>query len=205
MFVFSSALFITERKIFRKFNLSSPNLAEAAIQQINLGYNIEQDRLLFRVGLSDNTELLVWLTNRITQTIWSLLTGEAHLPTATSIQIQTPPKQAVEQFKQEAQAVDALQKMDFKTEYQPRPEVRNDSVMLAISVLLITQENKPTVLEMPCIEGVTVRMNLNQELTLAICNMLQLACKEAGWTIGQAPINASTQIEPKADAKKVLH
>lgn len=185
--------------------MSSSHLAEAAIQQINLGYNAEQDRLLFKVGLSDNTELLVWLTSRITQMMWSLLTNEAHLPTATSIQVQTPPTQAVEQFKQEAQAIDALQKMDFKTEYQPRPEVRNDGAMLAISVSLIAQENKPSVLEMPCIEGVTVRINLNQELTLAICNMLQLACKEAGWAIGQVPINKPTQIEPKADAKKVLH
>lgn len=191
--------------------MSSPHSAEAAIQQINLGYNLEQDRLLFRVGLSDNTELLVWLTNRITQMMWSLLTGEAHLPTATSIQTQIPPEQAVEQFKQEAQAVDALQKMDFKTEYQPRPEVRNDGAMLAVNVVLISQENKPSSLEMPCLEGVTVRMNLTQELTLAICNMLQLACKEANWTIGQAsasPPSAnqkSTQIEPQANAKKVLH
>ncbi len=186
--------------------MSSPHLAEAAIQQINLGYNAEQDRLLFRVGLSDNTELLVWLTNRITNMMWSLLTGEAHLPTATSIQAATPPEQAVEQFKQEMQAVDALQKMDFKTEYQPRPEVRNDGAMLAISVMLISHENKPSSLEMPCLEGVTVRMNLNQELTLAICNMLQLACKEAGWGVGHtAPNQASTKIAPQVDAKKVLH
>ena len=187
--------------------MTSQHAAEAAIQQINLGYNAEQDRLLFRVGLSDNTELLVWLTNRITQMMWSLLTGEAHLPTATSIQVQTPPQQAVDQFKQEAQAVDALQKMDFKTEYQPRPEVRNDGAMLAINVVLISQENKPSSLEMPCLEGVTVRINLNHELTLAICNMLQLACKEANWAVGNTALvnTPSTQIVPPADVKKVLH
>ncbi|MES2500517.1 MAG: hypothetical protein V4605_02890 [Pseudomonadota bacterium] len=186
--------------------MSSQHAAEAAIQQINLGYNVEQDRLLFRVGLSDNTELLVWLTNRITHMMWSLLTGEAHLPTAHSIQTETPPEQAVEQFKQEAQAIDALQKMDFKTEYQPRPEVRNDGAMLAVNVLLIAQENKPSSLEMPCLEGITVRINLNQELTLAICNMLQLACKEAGWAVGQsASSQASIQTLPQADGKKVLH
>ena len=72
----------------------------AAIQQINLGYNAEQDRLLFRVGLNDNTELLVWLTSRITQLLWTLLTGEAHLPTANSIKSDSPPEQAVAQFKQ---------------------------------------------------------------------------------------------------------
>lgn len=175
----------------------------AAIQQINLGYNAEQDRLLFRVGLSDNTELLVWLTSRITQLLWSLLTGEAHLPTATSIQTETPPEQAVEQFKQEMQAADALQQMDFKTEYQPRPEVRNDGAMLAINALLIRTENQQPSLELPCLEGVSVRINLNPELTLAMCNMLQLATNEAGWAIlsAQAPSPVMTQV----DEKKVLH
>jgi len=178
----------------------------AAIQQINLGYNAEQDRLLFRVGLSDNTELLVWLTSRITQLLWTLLTGEAHLPTATSIQNETPPEQAVEQFKQEMQAADALQKMDFKTEYQPRPEVRNDGAMLAINALLIRADNKQPSLELPCLEGISVRINLNPELTLAMCNMLQLATKEAGWAIGAAmaaPVQSPIPIQ--MDEKKVLH
>lgn len=178
----------------------------AAIQQINLGYNAEQDRLLFRVGLSDNTELLVWLTSRITQLLWTLLTGEAHLPTANSIQAETPPEQAVEQFKQEMQAVDALQKMDFKTEYQPRSEVRNDGAMLAINALLIHAENKRPSLELPCLEGVSVRINLNPELTLAMCNMLQLATKEAGWGINMAtaaPVLSSVTIQN--EDKKVLH
>ncbi len=178
----------------------------AAIQQINLGYNAEQDRLLFRVGLSDNTELLVWLTSRITQLLWSLLTGEAHLPTATSIQNETPPEQAVEQFKQEMQAADALQKMDFKTEYQPRPEVRNDGAMLAVNALLIRAGNQQPSLELPCLEGISVRINLNPELTLAMCNMLQLATKEAGWAINAAaaaPVQNPIAIQ--IDEKKRLH
>ena len=54
--------------------------AEAAIQQINLGYNVQQDRLLLKVGLADNSELLVWLTYRITKQLWQMLNGETHLP-----------------------------------------------------------------------------------------------------------------------------
>ena len=178
----------------------------AAIQQINLGYNAEQDRLLFRVGLNDNTELLVWLTSRITQLLWTLLTGEAHLPTANSIQADSPPEQAVAQFKQEMQAADALQKMDFKTEYQPRPEVRNDGAMLAINAVLVRVDDKPPSLELPCLEGVSVRINLNPELTLAMCNMLQLATKEAGWAINAAvAAPAQSPIAIHNDDKKVLH
>lgn len=179
---------------------------EAAIQQLNLGYNAEQDRLLLRVGLSDDSELLVWLTNRITKQLWQLLTGETHLPTATSIQAEIAPQQAVEQFKQEVQATEALEKMDFVTEYQPRKEVVNNGAMLAISLMLVTVEQKPPMLEIPCIEGITVRMNLTQELILALCNMLQLSSKEANWDIG-APIAAQAlaTLAVNAEAKKLLH
>jgi hypothetical protein len=184
--------------------------AEAAIQQINLGYNAQQDRLLLRVGLADNSELLVWLTNRITKQLWQMLNGETNIPTATSIATQTPPQQAVEQFKQEAQVSDALQKLDFATEYQPRTDIVNDGAMLAISVLIINYTNKPASLEMPCLEGITVRMNLTQELILALCNMLQLSAKEAAWELGavnqpREETQAATMIEVSAEAKKILH
>ena len=184
------------------------NRPEAAIQQINLGYNAQQDRLLLRVGLSDNSELLVWLTYRITRQLWQLLNGETHLPTATSIQSETPPQQAVAQFKQEAQVVDTLQKLDFITEYKPRTDIVNDGAMLATSIVLINHENKPTSLELPCLEGITVRINLSQELILALCSMLQLSSKEAAWELGLAcKLNAETPATAilATDAKKILH
>ena len=182
------------------------NKPEAAIQQINLGYNTEQDRLLMRVGLADNSELLVWLTNRITKQLWQLLNGESHLPTATSIQVDTPPEMAIKQFKQEIQATKALEKMDFVTEYQPRQEVLNNGAMLAIGIVLVVHQEKIPTLEIPCLEGVTVRMNLTQELILALCNMLQLSTKEAGWDIG-SPMQTQEQraLAVDGDAKKVLH
>ena len=182
------------------------NKPEAAIQQVNLGYNAEQDRLLLRIGLSDNSELLVWLTNRITKQLWQLLTGETHLPTATSIQTETAPQQAVEQFKQEVQVAETLQKMDFATEYQARKEVVNNGAMLAISLMLVSVEQKLPTLEIPCLEGVTVRINLTQELILALCNMLQLSSKEAGWDLG-SPMQAQVSVALVADVdvKKLLH
>ena len=182
------------------------NKPEAAIQQINLGYNTEQDRLLMRVGLADNSELLVWLTNRITKQLWQLLNGESNLPTATSIQVDTPPEMAIKQFKQEIQATRALEKMDFMTEYQPRQEVVNNGAMLAIGLVLVVYQEKIPTLEIPCLEGVTVRMNLTQELILALCNMLQLSTKEAGWDIGSSmQTQEQRALAVEGDAKKVLH
>lgn len=191
-------------------NTTLQSKPEAAIQQINLGYNIQQDRLLLRVGLADNSELLVWLTQRITKQIWQMLNGETHLPTATSIQAETPPQQAVAQFKQEVEATEALQKLDFATEYQTRKEVVNYGALLAINVMVISIDNKPPSLELPCLEGITVRMNLSQELILALCNMLQLSAKEAAWALGAVNKQYTepqtvTLIDAAADVKKVLH
>jgi hypothetical protein len=84
----------------------------------------------------------------------------------------------------------------------------NDGAMLATSLLIIHYTNKPSSLEMPCMEGITVRMNLTQELTLALCNMLQLSAKEAEWQLGAA-LHTDVQLAPNitidSEAKKVLH
>jgi hypothetical protein len=185
---------------------SEIKMPEAVIQQLNLSYNTEQDRLLMRVGLADNVELLVWLSYRITRMLCQLLNGETHIPTATSIQLNTPPQKAVAKFKQEIETIETLKKMDFTTAYQPRKELVNSAAMLAISVLLIQEINKPPVLEMPCLEGVNVRMNLTPELSLALINMLQLSSKEAGWNIGAtSKTELQITLTPESSNKKVLH
>ena len=185
----------------------SAQKTDVGIQQLNLSYIADQDRLLLRVGLSDNSELMVWLTCRIARMIWQLLNVEAHLPSAHSIQANTPPELAVQQFQQEVQTTEALRKMDFQSPYTQRQEVVNNQPMLVTNVLLHHQDGKPQGLEMPCLEGISVRINLNQELILAICNMLQLSCKEAAWDLTSAPpIQVATTPAAAVEGdKKVLH
>ena len=186
---------------------ASSQKTDVGILQLNLSYITDQDRLLLRVGLSDNSELVVWLTYRIARMIWQLLNVEAHLPSANSIQADASPSQAVQQFQQEVQTTEALQKMDFQSPYRPQQELVNNQPMLVTNVLLHSQDVKPQALEMPCLEGISVRINLNQELILALCNMLQLSCKEAAWNItSAAPILATgtPTIAIEGD-KKVLH
>lgn len=181
---------------------------EAVIQQLNLGYNAQQDRLLLRVGLSDDSELLLWITYRIARQLWQLLSGETNLPTADSIQPDVPAANAVEQFKLEAQAAEALHKMDFATKYQPRKEIRNDGALLAISLELSGEGIKH--LDIACVEGVTVGMNLPPALVLAMCNMLQLSMRESGWNIStkavpQPLVNPEEPLLENDVKNKVLH
>lgn len=180
---------------------------DAGIQQLNLGYNPDQDRLLLRIGLSNGEELQVWITQRIAKTLWKLLSGEAQLPSAKPNEINQmsnqAPSQAVQQFQQEVSAAQVLQKMDFATEYQPRKEVIHQGAVLATKLHLVEQ-NGQKALELATLEGVGMRLNLNEELTLAICNMLQLATKEASWDIGASAVAANVMVMD-AETKQVLH
>jgi len=181
---------------------------DAVIQQLNLGYNVQQDRLLLRVGLSDDTELMLWITYRVARLMWQLLNGETHLPTADSIQPDVAPASAVAQFKQEAQATESLSKMDFTTKYQPRKEIRNDGALLAIELKLSGDAVKH--LDVVCLEGITVGVNLPPALILALCNMLQLSVRESGWNISAKPmsqtvLNADAPADELVNINKVLH
>lgn len=183
---------------------------ELAIQQLNMGYNTEQDRLLLKVGLSDQTEIALWLTQRIARTMWQLLSKEAHLPSTNTAQTANmAPQQAVQSFKQEVQAVETLQKLDFETAYEPRKEVLQPGGILIKEVQLLapatTGTAKVQLLEMHSVDGVQLHLNLNTETILAICNMLQLSAKEAAWTLAVTVPEPAAMTLLNTESKQVLH
>lgn len=179
-------------------NKSIVKKPEAGIQQLNLSYDKVQDRLLFRVGLSDNTELALWFTYSFSRELWAALNAEAHLPEAkryANVEV----SENVEQFQQELEATEALEDLDFETEYAPREAIHHDGVMLATGLTLSGDAKQ---LDITCLEGLVANINLTPELLLATCNMLQLASKEAGWELVAA--TPSIMIED-ASAPTVLH
>lgn len=184
--------------------------AELAIKQLNMGYNTEQDRLLLKVGLSDQTEIALWLTQRIARTMWQLLSKEAHLPSTNTAQTANmAPQQAVQTFKQEVQAVETLQKLDFETAYEPRKEVLQPGGILIKEVQLLAPATAGTakvqLLEMQSVDGVQLHLNLNTETILAICNMLQLSAKEAAWTLAVTVPEPAAMTLLNTESKQVLH
>lgn len=186
------------------------SITEIAVQQLNLSYSPEQDRLLLKVGLSDETEIWLWLTQRIARMIWQLLSTESHLPNVVAnqtAQSNLPPTQVVQQFEQEIQAVKTLQKLDFSTAYQPRKEALHLGGMLIKEVHLVkVHATGQQAMEMQSVDGFNMRLNLTQETILAICNMLQLSVKEASWQLNNVTVQATTASTfMLPDTKQVLH
>jgi hypothetical protein len=163
---------------------------QAAIEQINLGYNDQQDRLLLKLGLVDKTEISVWVTRRICRVMWSLLQGANMSLSPSSSADQSLPdpatsskEQAIQSFEREVAVQKAIENMDFNSEYLTDRQNRTDEPLLAIQCMTIAIEGQAPHLELQCLGGQAVKIALNNELVHAITNMMQLATREAGWDL----------------------
>ena len=191
----------------------------AVIDQLNLGFDVDQDRLLFRVGLSDNTELVIWLTRRVTKSIWSWLKTSQEAMLDEPVQVFTINAQGgleaaapkiISALKTSALNVESLQPspefaqsdVDFKTEYRPNRTPRLPEPMLAISSRVVTDNPTQFVIEFSARNGQVANVALSLELKVALTNMLQMACKEAAWDLN-AP--SSHFVAPSSNTTQVLH
>jgi hypothetical protein len=184
----------------------------AVIEQLNLAYDMDQDRLLFKVGLSDNTELAVWLTRRITKSIWIFLQG-SQIVSDTPVQVFTinaqggleeaqPKLMTAAQITPAALLESATKNVNFQTEYQANRTPRFAEPILANACRVLTDDPTQFVLELSSRAGQVVNIALTLELKIGFGNMLQLASKEAAWDVG---LQASHFVAPPASAAQVFH
>jgi hypothetical protein len=173
----------------------SEEIKNAVIQQLNIGYNAPEDRLLLKIGMSDDAELSVWLTRRLVKTLWQLL-QDTNVVAAVAPDVDSPQAQELMQsFTKES----AAQQLDFSEEYKKRSPVNDDELFLAQDCVLVKTGNGAPALELVCTNGQTLKVVLNQDLSLALINMLQMVTKEAAWDFafsGQlsllSPVTANT-------------
>lgn len=184
----------------------------AVIEQLNLAYDMDQDRLLFKVGLSDNTELAVWLTRRITKSIWIFLQG-SQIVSDAPVQVFTinaqggleeaqPKLMTAAQITPAALLESATKNVNFQTEYQANRTPRFAEPILANACRVLTDDPTQFVLELSSRAGQVVNIALTLELKIGFGNMLQLASKEAAWDVG---LQASHFVAPPASAAQVFH
>ncbi|NOS97227.1 MAG: hypothetical protein HOP25_01985 [Methylotenera sp.] len=176
---------------------------ESAIEQINLGFNEPEDRLLLKVGLADKTEVAVWITRRICKAMWIALQGAGATLLPTSSQFAAPnivtpngKSEAIESFQKEAVVQNNLANLDFKSEYMADRQARSDAPMLAILCLVVTIGAQLPQLDLQCSNGQSVKILLTNELVRALTNMMQMATREAGWDLFVEAGNAQVSVMP---------
>ena len=184
----------------------------AVIEQLNLAFDAEQDRLLFKVGLSDNTELAIWITRRIAKSISARLQGSQEevgssmhavvMNAQGGLDAVSGKLMSASSITSEALMKTSTQNLDFSTQYQSNRSARLVAPMLAIACKVLTDNVTQFVLEFSAKDGINAQIAFNAELKIAFGNMLQLASKEAAWDIG---VQSSHFITPPVTSSQVLH
>lgn len=151
-------------------------ISNAAIQQINISYNPVQDRLLLKIGFSDDAELAVWLTRRLVKAMWQLLQSDesVHELTGSGAPGANP-------LTTNLARPAGLKKLDFTSEYKQRETINQHEVLLVKDCVLLKSVDRQAVLELVCSNGRAVKLALTPELAVALVNMLQLVSKETAW------------------------
>ena len=183
----------------------------AVIEQLILAFDAEQDRLLFKVGLSDNTELAIWITRRIAKSISAWLQGSQEevgssmhavvMNAQGGLDAVSGKLMSASSITSEALMKTSTQNLDFSTQYQSNRSARLVAPMLAIACKVLTDNVKQFVLEFSAKDGINAQIAFNAELKTAFGNMLQLASKEAAWDIG---VQSSHFITPPVNSSQVL-
>ena len=183
------------------------NQNESAIEQINLGYNDQEDRLLLKLGLVDKSEIAVWITRRICKLMSELLQNKVAQQVTSAREFVPSPmadikNQAIEAFAREAAVHETRQHMDFKSVYMTDRESRSVQPLIAIQCVITNAEGQASQLELYCQNGQTVKMALTSELLQAVISMVQLSTREAGWDLPQPTNNSQVNV---ISTQQVLH
>ena len=154
---------------------------DSNISQLNVTYHPEQDRLLLRIGLSDNSEILLWLTRRVLKAWWPMLQQSCQAVSPNALDSIDDPvqREIMQEFAREA----AIHKLDFSEPYQQARENRLKRPLLVEELRLIEGANSPVVFEFKALNGQLLRINLNDELVLGLVQMLTLVSEKTDWDL----------------------
>lgn len=172
----------------------------AQLEQIQIVFVPEQDRLLLRVNTSDRSEFRFWLTRRLVKLLWPVLQKTLETNPQIITQADVAAKEAVKAFQREK----ALMNTDFKTPY------RNDATELPLGAepVLVTrvQIKNPTkesrVLCLHPSKGHGIELALNEPTLHSLCALLRTTVARAEWGL-ELGEEAPKVVEAKPESDRV--
>ena len=152
------------------------------ITQLQITFNPEHDRLLFRVNGSDHSEIRTWLTRRLVKQLWPSLMQlfstkiAQDVPTAND-----DARRMVLGMQHEA----SLGKADFSQPYRAEATQfpLGQEPFVASKMTMSVLPKSMYLLSMYPAQGQGVDLRLNDTLLHGLCRMLQKGCKEAEWAL----------------------
>lgn len=166
-----------------------------AVSQMQMAYQPEEDRILFRTNTSDNKEFRFWVTRRYALLLLKILKDHLDRDLDVLSQSNLEAKEVIKNFKQEQSQsnVDFSQEFATEAKYYPLGEEGILAFKLSYTfkgdILNLSLEPK---------EGQGISLAINRDLNISMTRLLMSAAKQADWKIDQyQPVSAANTGENK--------
>jgi len=154
-----------------------------AISQMQMVYNAEEDRILFRVNTTDKSEFRFWVTRRYAMMLLKVLRDHvqadpdlSHLPTSQD-------QQAVKEFKREQAMGDA--NFEKKFEEQPSHYPLGSEARLAFKLTFSFRDDGSLQLSVQPKEGQGINVVINQQINLTLTELILAASRKGDWKLDE--------------------
>lgn len=153
----------------------------ARLEQINLTYDTNEDRILLKVRNSDGEEYRLWMTRRFTGLLWQVI-GRIIRETAWEIDLAgiTNPEEVIAFEHQQA-----VSSGDFKTPYHEESAATYPLGERGVLGFRISYENgeNGVALNLTPEDGQGIRLGLDRRMLHNICKLVADAVRGAGWNL----------------------
>ncbi len=153
-----------------------------AIKQLQLGYNPEEDRILFRINTTGADEFRFWLTRRYSMLLAKALNDHRAVDPDVSAQTDGVAKQAIQEFKRD----EAISKGNFEEKFTPSTNFPLGEEPVLAFKLSYRIENEKLHLSINPKEGSGINLVVDQQLNFSITKLLETAIKSGDWGIRMA-------------------
>lgn len=151
-----------------------------AINQIQMSYVPEEDRVLLRLNTADAEEFRFWITRRYTALLAHAIGAHRAADPDLGSQVSSEDRKTVEQFKQQAAEAGA----NFSEGFQPSESYPLGSQPLLAHKLSYRVEGGKLVLTIEPKTGQGINLTLDNQLNFNFSKLLHTAVEKAEWGLG---------------------
>lgn len=153
-----------------------------AVNQMQMAYQPEEDRILFRTNTSDNKEFRFWITRRYSLLLLKILRDHLDRDPDVLSQPSNEAKEAIKDFKQEQ----AESNVDFskKFEAEAKDYPLGEEGILAFKLSYTFKEDLLNLSVEPK-EGQGISIVINRDLNVSMTRLILAAARQADWKIDQ--------------------
>ena len=170
----------------------------SAIQQLQMSYSAEEDRVLLRINTTNQEEFRFWLTRRYCGLVIQAL--NAHRSADPDVTAQSTPvaKKAVEEFKQEA----ANSQGNFEQAFQEAKTYPLGEVPALAHKLKYSVDSGVLALTIEPKEGSGITIKLDSKLNFNVSKLLRSAITTGEW---QLELDQAAPKAPQDAADRVIN